>query len=376
MNPTSKVDVLIIYLKSIVLIYCTFLYADSENFLPTIVFGIFFILLYISLSILQCIFKRNKIQFFLKTLSLILIILCCILLSKYFALLLPVNITDIFGAEVEKSYIDIAILLFSFIVYKNIHDAFYVYFLIVFISIVYFRIMYYSFHRIVMLTKENDELKEKNYGLKSSMERKREFEEQMMYTSRLEERNKISQEMHDKLGHGISSSMLQLEASKMLIGKDNDKACSMIQSSIENLREGMNDIRNTLKNTKPAANELGINKIKLLISKFESSSGISVNLLYSGILERIDYGMWNIIYENASEALTNILKYSKANKAALNIEVLNKVVKFEIKDNGIGALNIVKGLGLSGMEERTQNAGGKIIVDGGDGFSVITLLPL
>ena len=86
--------------------------------------------------------------------------------------------------------------------------------------------------------------------------------------------------------------------------------------------------------------------------------------------------MWNIIYENASEALTNILKYSKANKAALNIEVLNKVVKFEIKDNGIGALNIVKGLGLSGMEERTQNAGGKIIVDGGDGFSVITLLPL
>lgn len=376
MNPTSKVDVLIIYLKSIVLIYCTFLYADSENFLSTIVFGIFFILLYISLSILQCIFKRNKIQFFLKTLSLILIILCCILLSKYFVLLLPVNITDIFGDEVEKSYIDIIILLFSFIVYGNIHDVFYVYFLIVFISIVYFRIMYYSFHRIVMLTKENDELKEKNYGLKSSMERKREFEEQMMYTSRLEERNKISQEMHDKLGHGISSSMLQLEASKMLIGKDNDKACSMIQSSIENLREGMNNIRNTLKNTKPAANELGINKIKLLISKFESSSGISVNLLHSGILERIDYGMWNIIYENASEALTNVLKYSKANKAALNIEVLNKVVKFEIKDNGIGALNIVKGLGLSGMEERTQNAGGKIIVDGGDGFSVITLLPL
>jgi signal transduction histidine kinase len=33
-------------------------------------------------------------------------------------------------------------------------------------------------------------------------------------------------------------------------------------------------------------------------------------------------------------------------------------------------------MGIAGMEERTGAAGGKLIIDGSDGFSVITLLPV
>jgi signal transduction histidine kinase len=70
------------------------------------------------------------------------------------------------------------------------------------------------------------------------------------------------------------------------------------------------------------------------------------------------------------------MKYGNASAIAVYIEVLNKVDKAEIKDNGIGTSSIVKGLGIRGMEERSGNIGGKIIIDGSNGFSVITLLPL
>jgi signal transduction histidine kinase len=93
-------------------------------------------------------------------------------------------------------------------------------------------------------------------------------------------------------------------------------------------------------------------------------------------MERISPIQWKIIIANIGESLTNTMKYANANAIAIHIEVLNKVVKTEIKDNGIGTPSIVKGLGIRGMEERSGNIGGKIIIDGSNGFSVITLLPL
>lgn len=377
LNMKNIMSLWIVFLKSIILSYCMFLYASSKNFLNSIGYVIIFMLFYVSLSLLIYILKDSRLKIILKTLILVLVVSCCVFLSKFFILLFPISIIDIFNID-DKKYITYFIIMFSLIfVYLNEKDVLGIYIFIVISTIVYFELVYYSFNKIIKLTAENDMLKEKNYGLRASIDRKKEFEEQMMYTSRLEERNEISQEMHDKLGHSISASMLQLEASKMLIGKDNDRACGMIQNSIENLREGMNGIRRTLKNIKPSSNEMGINKVKLLLDKFKSSSAIAVHLMYSsGDIERIDYGMWSIIYENINEALTNVLKYSKANKVVVNIEVLNKIVKVEVKDNGIGAANVVKGLGITGMEERTQSAGGKIITDGGDGFSVITILPI
>ena len=58
------------------------------------------------------------------------------------------------------------------------------------------------------------------------------------------------------------------------------------------------------------------------------------------------------------------------------MEVLNTLLKVEIKDDGIGCIKIIKGLGLSGIEERTMNLNGKVIIDGSNGFSVIILLPI
>lgn len=70
------------------------------------------------------------------------------------------------------------------------------------------------------------------------------------------------------------------------------------------------------------------------------------------------------------------MKYADATVISIDIHVLNKMVKVQVKDNGKGATLVKKGLGIMGMEERTASVNGKIIVDGTSGFSVTMLLPI
>ncbi|MBU3090530.1 two-component sensor histidine kinase [Clostridium sp. CF011] len=230
--------------------------------------------------------------------------------------------------------------------------------------------------RMKKLTIQNDELKEKNYRLLMSLNNQMEYKNQMIYTSQLQERNNIAQEIHDKLGHSISGSLMQLEAAKLIMDKDSNQSKAIIQTTINVLRDGMESIRYTLKNIKPEAEQLGINKIKLLVDEFNNKTKINANLYYSNNLDRISYIEWKVICDNIKETFTNIIKYSEAKNVKVNVEVLNTLLKVEIKDDGIGCIIIKKDLGLSGIEERTMNLNGKVILDGSSGFSVIILLPI
>jgi signal transduction histidine kinase len=234
---------------------------------------------------------------------------------------------------------------------------------------------YISYKKIREYTEIIDGLKEKNYKLLNNLDRGDKYSNQIKYFSQLEERNKIAQEIHDKIGHTISASLMQLEAARLLLDIDREKARSIIENTIEVLREGVEGIRTALRSIKPPAEQMGIGKVRLLLNEFAMNSNIESILNYNGELSRISQGNWKKIYENGSEALTNIAKYSDASSVRVSLEVLNKFIKCEIKDNGRGCAKIIKGLGIRGIEERTEGVGGKVIIDGTDGFSLIFLLP-
>ncbi|MFF0651094.1 sensor histidine kinase, partial [Bacillus velezensis] len=101
-----------------------------------------------------------------------------------------------------------------------------------------------------------------------------------------------------------------------------------------------------------------------------------VPFTHQGDLDRLTQMHWRVIQENVTEALTNAMKYADATQIFIDIHVLNKAVKAEVKDNGNGAGRFKKGLGMLGMEERAAVLHGTVIFDGTAGFSVTTLLPV
>ncbi|MGO4373017.1 sensor histidine kinase [Paenibacillus sp. 2TAB19] len=202
-----------------------------------------------------------------------------------------------------------------------------------------------------------------------------EFLRQTEYTLKLEERNRMSQHIHDHIGHAMTSALIQMEAAKRLITNDPGKTSLLLDNAIHISKEGIESIRIELKRMKPPTEQMGVNRMKLFIDEFAAKHPIRTAFSYEGNIDFITPIHWRIIHENTKESLTNTMKYAKATTISIHVQVLPTLIKATITDNGQGQTKIVKGIGIVGMEERTAAVGGKIIVDGSRGFSVTTLIP-
>ncbi|MEC0368364.1 sensor histidine kinase [Paenibacillus chibensis] len=195
------------------------------------------------------------------------------------------------------------------------------------------------------------------------------------YMVKLEERNRLAQEIHDGLGHAMTGALIQMEAAKRLLNSDPAMAGTLLQNAIGISKEGIEEIRLTLKNNKPLVEQLGLNRLKSAVESFGMQSDLRTIVVHEGNMEAITPLQWKIIHENVIECLTNAAKYASATAVNVEVRVLNRFIQAVVSDNGKGAGQIVKGLGLLGMEERTASVSGTVIADGSSGFTVTTLIP-
>jgi len=365
----------IILNKLIILIYVSSLLVKGDfNYPGSSYIVVISLLIYVIMNVSKALVSNNRCKLIFLIGSIVEILLCNYFVTPIFIIMLPINFYEIFVGKIKFIYILIILTISMYIFNNNI--IIYEYLL----TSLFFLLSYYFIlnnkNKMEILTIKNDKLKEKNYKLLTNLNNQNGYKNQIIYTSQLQERNNIAQEIHDKLGHSISGSLMQLEAARLIMDKDSSQSKAIIQNTINVLRDGMESIRFTLKNIKPEVEQLGINKIKLLVDEFKDKREINASLYYSKNLEKISYVMWKIISDNIQEIFTNVIKYSEASNVKVTVEVLNTLIKIEIKDDGIGCPRIVKGLGLSGIEERTMNLNGKVIFDGSSGFSVIILFPI
>ncbi len=221
-----------------------------------------------------------------------------------------------------------------------------------------------------------ESFQKKQHILKDELENYSQLAESILYQSQLEERNKLSQALHDELGHTLSGNILRLEAIKLNVDKEPKKAKGMLQEVINNLREGMNSIRLILKSVKPEIGTINIANLQTVIDKAKKQSDVNINLKYNSDINQINQNAWQAIIPNIKEALTNMMKYSGAQNCEIEFIKLNKLYRVSVKDDGKGCKAIKKGLGISGIEERMALINGSAIIDSQDGFSVTMIFPV
>lgn len=148
----------------------------------------------------------------------------------------------------------------------------------------------------------------------------------------------------------------------------------MLDNIIDNLRDGMDDIINTLRKIKPEQGQINISNLRLVLEKFTNKCNIDTNLKIEGDLNEINLVYWRSIIECINEVLTNSMKYSNGDLINIEISVLNKIIRLYIKDNGCYQGDIKKGMGLLGIEERIVNLGGDVYFNNEDSFSNLIIL--
>ncbi|MDD4112765.1 MAG: histidine kinase [Herbinix sp.] len=206
---------------------------------------------------------------------------------------------------------------------------------------------------------KNETLRERIVKLESKIVDLNGLMKTLKTTASLEERNRIAARIHDEIGHGISGSIILLEAAMLQMNENHKKAAVSVEKAILNLRESVDEIRTALREERTDKSLLGIHDITAILEEFKVRYNISSKLKTTGDLKNISIDMWACIHDNLKECLTNVLKHSNATEFVLSIQVFNKIIKVEYKDNGKTDQEYEKHLGLDAIEERTVNCKGR-----------------
>jgi predicted ATPase/tRNA A-37 threonylcarbamoyl transferase component Bud32 len=197
----------------------------------------------------------------------------------------------------------------------------------------------------------------------------------------VKERNRIASEVHDTVGHTMTSIKALLDLSLVqLDGGSLDEIAKVILDAREFTKDCMLELRRSILSLSSSGLESNsmIDAIKSLIIKYESL-GVHVDLSADESEQyhrNINFSV--TVYRLCQEALTNSVRHGKAKNISIIIRIIQDVIRISIVDDGCGCKNIHKGFGLSGMEQRVKNLNGEILFgsDGIKGFYIHAEIPV
>jgi signal transduction histidine kinase len=221
-----------------------------------------------------------------------------------------------------------------------------------------------------------DENRKYSYQLEDAKKRLEEYSKRVEQVSQLEERNRISREIHDSIGHKLTGVLMQVDAAMRVFDADPVKGREMLVSIRDNMSGCVDVLRETVRNIKPKDNGGRILSIQQMASDFSKSTGVDISLQVMGSPVKLFPSAEITLYRNAQEAITNAVRHGKARNIRLTLEYREDEVVLAVKDDGAGCAEPVKGMGISGMEERAALVGGRVMLSSEDGFLVKTILPV
>lgn len=205
-----------------------------------------------------------------------------------------------------------------------------------------------------------------------------------LQTIREEERTAIAREIHDELGQVLTVLKIQITLLSNKLREDQQEIkekfvtiSEMIDNTVENVQRITSKLRPDI------LDELGlIAAIEWQTKEFEIVTGINCSLSLSESEINLDEEKSTAIFRIFQEALTNIVRHSKAKSATISLQTNENNLLLKIKDNGIGInddqLKDFKSLGIIGMKERALILGGDVTIEGipEKGTEVLVIMPL
>lgn len=189
-----------------------------------------------------------------------------------------------------------------------------------------------------------------------------------------EERQRIARDLHDTLGQKLS-----------MIGLKSDLAMRLVEKNPEQAKVEIKDIRHTasiaLKEVRELVADMRAVRIEEELYRIEQilkAAEIELVLHNEGHDLNMPVLSENVVSMAMKEAVTNVVKHSKASRCDITIAQTDNEVIITIQDNGIGLSKRVinSGSGLKGMQERLEFINGTVELMDDNGTLLIIRVPL
>jgi len=214
--------------------------------------------------------------------------------------------------------------------------------------------------------------------LKLDNERK-ELEKQVaVMAAHQEERERISADMHDELGSGITSIRLMSEIAKNKMKEKTPPEINKISNSANELLNRMNAIIWSMNASNDTVDNL-ISYFRSYAIEFLDGTAVRCSFIFPEEIPQIEItgDKRRNLFMCLKEALNNVLKHSKATDVHIHISVADNLV-IRIRDNGVGFDPTRKensGNGLKNMRHRMKLIGGTVSLHSSGGTELVFQVP-
>jgi signal transduction histidine kinase len=211
-----------------------------------------------------------------------------------------------------------------------------------------------------------DRVKERE-RLRLDNERK-EFEKQVaVMAAQQEERDRISADMHDELGSGMTAIRLMSEIMKSKMKEKTFPELEKISSSANDLLGKMNTIIWTMKSSNDTLESL-VAYIRAHATEYFDSTPIACTVHVPPVIPQVDVSgeKRRNIFLSVKEALNNAMKHSQATKLRIDIVTRDNRLLIKVSDNGVGIDQEQLrrfGNGLTNMRRRMESIDGQFRIE-------------
>lgn len=217
-----------------------------------------------------------------------------------------------------------------------------------------------------------EELREVHAQLKQTHEElqdtHRELEEatvRLLHYAVLEERSRISMDLHDSIGNGLTSAIVQLQALPYMMKKDAaeaDKAMVTILNVVKHCLQEVRTVAHRMGNDEAG---LGIVALSSLVNQVREMAGFTIKFSTPESTSLWTPETSELLYRALQEALTNVIRHAQASEVEICISQNGEKLAMSVEDNGVyrEEHKVVPGFGLSSIKARCERAGGFLNVE-------------
>ena len=188
-----------------------------------------------------------------------------------------------------------------------------------------------------------------------------------------DERRRIARELHDQIGQVLTAVKMNLHAVQQ-VSEGPEVSCH-IQDNIDAVDEALRLVRDLSVDLRPPVlDDFGLaTALRWYVDRYAKRTGLEVDVLIDlpDQRERFSRDLETACFRIAQEALTNVVRHSRADTAVVQLVKDGNVLQLSIKDDGVGfdvdslrkRAPRAATLGLISMQERAHAAGGSIEID-------------
>lgn len=189
----------------------------------------------------------------------------------------------------------------------------------------------------------------------------------------------MAREIHDGLGHYLTTIHMQIQAARAVMKADPQKAQESLATAQSQTQAALVDVRRSVSALRemPGDSTTLREEIEKMLKGCENG-GITSEIKVIGATRTLSPQAILTVYRTVQEGINNAVKHAKPSHICVTIDYSqSSEVRCIIQDDGVGAENIEGGFGILGIRERVNMLNGKvdIVTAPGSGFRLDISVP-